>query len=161
MSKARLVITPAPSSTAPSPKSPATTAWPAPGSAPSWPATTSRAKPRSPPLPHPEDQPPRTPATVYTARPKTAPGTDRSTDTHDRVRTDRVSKAGSITLRHSGTLYRIGIGRTYTGTYVLALVQDLDIRIINAATGEILRELALDPTVIYQRTGRPPGPTPK
>jgi transposase InsO family protein len=99
-----------------------------------------------------------TPATIYTARPKTAPGTDRSTDTHDRVRADRVSKAGSITLRHGGTLYRIGIGRTYAGTYVLALVQDLDIRIINAATGEILRELVLDPTVIYQRTGRPPGP---
>lgn len=102
-----------------------------------------------------------TPATIYTARPKTTPGTDRSTDTHDRVRADRVSKAGSITLRHSGTLYRTGIGRTHAGTYVLALVQDLDIRVINAATGEILRELVLDPTVTYQRTGRPPGPTPK
>ncbi|MDB1090143.1 hypothetical protein PJ985_21540 [Streptomyces sp. ACA25] len=75
------------------------------------------------------------------------------------MRADRVSKAGSITLRHGGTLYRLGIGRTYAGTYVLALVQDRDIRIINAATGEILRELTLDPNVIYQRTGRPPGPT--
>lgn len=73
------------------------------------------------------------------------------------MRADRVSKAGSITLCRCGTLYRIGIGRTHAGTYVLAL----DIRIINAATGEILRELTLDPTVIYQRTGRPPGPTPK
>jgi hypothetical protein len=39
------------------------------------------------------------------------------------------------------------------------LVQDLDIRIINAATGELLRELVLDPTTRYQGTGRPPGPT--
>ena len=41
------------------------------------------------------------------------------------------------------------------------LVQDLDIRIIDAATGELLRELILDPTKRYQPTGRPPGPTPK
>jgi hypothetical protein len=52
----------------------------------------------------------------------------------------------------------MGIGRTYAGTYVLLLVQDLDIRIINAATGEFLRELTLDPTRNYQPTGRPPGP---
>jgi hypothetical protein len=41
------------------------------------------------------------------------------------------------------------------------LVQDLDITIIDAATGEILRELVLDPTKDYHGTGRPPGPTPK
>jgi len=99
-----------------------------------------------------------TPATIYSARPKAAPSTDRAGDTHDRVRTDRVSKAGSITLRHAGTLYRIGLGRTHAGTYVLALIQDLNIRVVNATTGEIIRELILDPTVIYQPTGRPPGP---
>ena len=102
-----------------------------------------------------------TPATAYNARPKATPGTDRTHDTHDRVRHDRVSRAGSITLRHDGQLYRIGIGKTYKGTYVLALIQDRDIRIINAATGEILRELTLDPTRLYQPTGRPPRPTRK
>jgi len=55
----------------------------------------------------------------------------------------------------------IGVGRTHTGTHVLVLVQDLDMRIINAATGELLRELVLNPTQRYQPTGRPPGPTPK
>ena len=40
------------------------------------------------------------------------------------------------------------------------LVQDLNIRIINAATGELLRELTLDPNRNYQPTGRPPGPAP-
>jgi transposase len=86
-----------------------------------------------------------------TRRPHTTPN----------VRHDRVSTAGTITLRHDGTLYRIGIGKTYARTYVLALVQDLDIRIIDAATGEILRDLTLDPTKIYQSTGRPPGPARK
>lgn len=99
-----------------------------------------------------------TPATLYTSRPKATPG-DRTDDTHDRIRRDRVDKSGKITLRHGGTLYSIGIGRTHARTRVIVLVQDLDIRIIDAATGELLRELVLDTTQRYQGTGRPPGPT--
>jgi transposase InsO family protein len=98
-----------------------------------------------------------TPATIYTARPKAAPG-NRAADTHDRVRRDRVDKAGKITLRYQGKLYSIGIGRTHARTHVIVLVQDRDIRVIDAATGELLRELVLDPTKRYQGTGRPPGP---
>jgi transposase InsO family protein len=97
-----------------------------------------------------------TPATVYQARLKAAPGT--RVDTHNRVRTDRVDQAGSVTLRVAGCLHHIGVGRTYTGTRVLVLIQDLHIRIINAATGELLRELTLDPTRDYQPTGAPKGP---
>ena len=101
-----------------------------------------------------------TPATVYTSRPKAAPENgSRINDTHDRVRQDRVDKAGKITLRHGGQLYSIGIGRTHARTRVTVLVQDLDIRIIDATTGELLRELTLDTTQRYQGTGRPPGPT--
>ena len=96
-----------------------------------------------------------TPATAYTARPKADPAT--RTDTHNRVRTDRIDQAGVITLRVAGRLHHIGVGRTYTGTRVLILVQDLHIRIINAATGELLRELTLDPTRDYQPTGAPKG----
>ena len=99
-----------------------------------------------------------TPAAAYTARPKAAPGADRSHETHDRVRTDKIDRVGTVTLRHNGRLHHIGVGRTHAGTYVRLLVQDLDITIINATTGEILRELTLDPTRDYQRTGRPPGP---
>jgi transposase InsO family protein len=102
-----------------------------------------------------------TPATAYTARPKATPDTDRSRDTHDRVRTDKIDKVGTVTLRHNGRLHHIGVGRTYAGTYVRLLVQDLDITIINATTGEILRELILDPTRDYQPTGAPKGPTRK
>ena len=100
-----------------------------------------------------------TPATAYTARPRAAPGT--TTATHERVRTDKIDKSGVVTLRHHGRLHHIGVGRTHTGTYVLLLVQDLDIRIINAATGALLRELTIDPARDYQPLGRPPGPAPK
>jgi hypothetical protein len=41
---------------------------------------------------------------------------------------------------------------------VLMLVEDLHVRIVNAATGELLRELTIDPSRDYQPTGRPPGP---
>ena len=102
-----------------------------------------------------------TPATTYTTRPKATPDADRAGDTHDRVRHDKISKAGSVTLRVAGRLRHIGIGRTYAGTYVILLVQDLDVRVVHAATGELLRELTIDPRRDYQPTGRPPGPTPK
>ena len=61
-------------------------------------------------------------------------------------------------LRYQGRLYSIGIGRTHARTHVIVLVQDLQIRIVDAATGELLRELTLDPSKRYQGTGRPPGP---
>ena len=99
-----------------------------------------------------------TPATASTARPKATPG-DRHDNTHNRVRRDRVDKTGKITLRYHGQLYPIGIGRTHTGTHLIVLVQDRNIRIVNAATGELLREIVPDPTKRYQGTGRPPGPT--
>ena len=102
-----------------------------------------------------------TPATVYQTRPKAVPGADRTGDTHDRVRHDTINKAGSVTLRVAGQLRHIGIGRTYAGTYVLLLVHDLHVRVINAATGQLLRQLTIDPRRDYQPTGRPPGPTPK
>ncbi|GGL16219.1 IS481 family transposase [Mangrovihabitans endophyticus] len=101
-----------------------------------------------------------TPATAYQARPKAAPGTSRTGDTHDRVRRDKISKAGTVTLRVAGRLRHIGIGKTYAGTYVLLLVHNLNIRVINAATGTLLRALTINPDRDYQPTGRPPGPTP-
>jgi transposase InsO family protein len=97
------------------------------------------------------------PATAYAARPKATPG-DRGTDTHDRVRTDRIDTTGTVTLRHGGRLYHIGIGRAHARTHVLLLVQDLHVRVIDAATGELLRDLTLDPDRNYQPTGKPRTP---
>jgi transposase InsO family protein len=102
-----------------------------------------------------------TPATIYTTLRKATPSTDRSRDTHDRVRHDKIDKAGSVTLRVAGQLRHIGVGRTYARTDVILLVQDLHVTVVNAATGEILRDLIIDPRRDYQPTGRPPGPTKK
>jgi len=99
----------------------------------------------------------QTPAAAYTARPKAAPG-NRDADSHDRVRTDKVWAVRTVTLRHAGKLHHIGIGREHAGQPVLLLIQDLHIRIIHATTGELLRELTLNPDRDYQPTGRPPGP---
>jgi hypothetical protein len=72
------------------------------------------------------------------------------------VRHDTIDAAGVITIRYNSRLHHIGVGRT--GTRVLVLIQDLHIRIINAATGELLRQLTLDPTRDYQPTRRPQRP---
>ena len=100
-----------------------------------------------------------TPAARYDTMPKALPGESRDPDTHDRIRHDRVDKAGSVTLRHGGRLHHIGIGRTYEGTCVILLIQDLQIRVVNPITGALLRELTLNPHIDYQPTGAPKGPT--
>lgn len=100
-----------------------------------------------------------TPAVIYTSRPKADPAT--RIDTHNRVRTDRVDQAGAVTLRVNGRLHHIGIGRHHYRTRVLILTHDHRITVINAATGEVLRDFTLDPTRDYQPTGAPKGPKPK
>lgn len=101
----------------------------------------------------------RTPAVVYNLLPKTGP--TGTTTSHHRIRHDRVDKTGSVTVRHNGRLHHLGIGRAHTGTEVVMLINNLDIRVIAATTGELLRHLTLDPTRDYQPTGRPPGPPPR
>jgi transposase InsO family protein len=91
-----------------------------------------------------------TPAALYEALPKALPTESRDADTHDRVRVDKVSKTGNVTLRVHGKLRHIGIGRTHKGTHVLMLTQDLEVRIVNAITGELIRELTIDLTRDYQ-----------
>ena len=98
-----------------------------------------------------------TPATAYLARPKASPGADAS-DPHDRVRRDRVDKAGTVTLRVHGKLHHIGVGRIHSGTHVIMLVHELHVRVVQAATGELLRDFTLNPTRDYQATGAPKGP---
>jgi hypothetical protein len=102
-----------------------------------------------------------TPAARYQSLPKAVPTATRDADTHDRIRHDRIDKTGCVTLRVAGKLRHIGIGRTHAGTHVILLVHDLDVRVIDAITGELLRELTIDPNRDYHGTGRPPGPTPK
>jgi hypothetical protein len=96
-----------------------------------------------------------TPATAYHALPKALPATSRDT----RIRHDRIDESGGLTLRHAGRLHHIGIGRTHARTHIILLIDDLHVRVINAATGELLRELTIDPTRDYQPQSKNP-PTP-
>jgi transposase InsO family protein len=106
----------------------------------------------------------RTPLAAYLARPKVTPTTSTPVISPDaRVRRDRVDTSGVVTLRYHGRLHHIGIGRTHARTHVLLLIQDRDIRVINEHTGELLRELTLDPTRDYQPRNQPrtaKGPNP-
>nr|WP_255670325.1 IS481 family transposase [Aeromicrobium wangtongii] len=102
-----------------------------------------------------------TPAVLFTTMPKALPGTSRDADTHERVRHDRVDESGKVTLRVNGRMHHIGLGRTHWRTHVIILSQDLHVRVVNAITGELIRELTIDPDRDYQPTGRPSGPAPK
>jgi transposase InsO family protein len=99
-----------------------------------------------------------TPAARYHALPKAEPTSGgRDHDDHSRVRRDRVDKTSTVTLRVHGKIRHIGIGRAHARTHVLILANDLDIAIINAATGELLRELTINLARDYQpRTTRNP-----
>jgi transposase InsO family protein len=101
-----------------------------------------------------------TPAAAYLARPKAIPG-DRASDANSRIRRDRVDEGGSISLRIHGRMVHIGVGRTLATTPVLLLIHDLEVRVVHAATGELIRSLTVDPTRSYQGTGAPKGPTRK
>jgi transposase InsO family protein len=91
-----------------------------------------------------------TPSTRYRALPKAHPAADHDNISHDRVRRDRVDKNGTITLRVASRLRHIPLGRAHARTRILALIRDLDVSIINATTGELLRELTIDLERDYQ-----------
>jgi transposase InsO family protein len=90
-----------------------------------------------------------TPAAAYQRLPKAGP-TGPGADTHHRVRHDHIDTNGTVSLRRAGRMHHIGLGRPLAGTPIILLAADLDIRVIHATTGEILRHLTLDPTRDYQ-----------
>ena len=50
----------------------------------------------------------------------------------------------------SGGPLGIGIGRKHAHTQILMIINNLNIRIINPTTGELLRQLTLNPDRDYQ-----------
>jgi transposase InsO family protein len=93
----------------------------------------------------------RTPQAAWHARPRAIPTRQGiRISEHFRVRRDRVDTDGKLTLRHNSRLHHIGIGRRWSGTKVLILARDLELRIITQDNGELIRELTLDPARDYQ-----------
>jgi transposase InsO family protein len=101
-----------------------------------------------------------TPIQAYIRRPKATP-TGYVIPAHCRVRTDVIDAAGVITLRYNSRLHHIGLGRQRTGTKVTVLIDDLDIRVLDRNTGQLIRKLVLDPTRDYQPRGVKCGNSPE
>ena len=64
-----------------------------------------------------------------------------------------MDRTGKVSLRYDSKLYKIGLGRAYTGRAVKLLIADRSIRVIDLQ-GELIRELTLDPARLYQPLGR-------
>ncbi len=97
-----------------------------------------------------------TPAQAYTARAKASP--DHNRGGHFRIRDDKVYANGQVTLRRGGRMHHIGLGKEHAGQPVRMLIHDLHILVVHRDTGEILRELILDPDKNHQPRRLPPGP---
>jgi transposase InsO family protein len=90
----------------------------------------------------------RTPLAAFHGRLKAGPVVDRRPG-HFRVREDRVSKSGNVTVRYLSRLRHIGVGRAYEGERVKLLIADDRVRVVRA-DGSLLRELVIDPARDYQ-----------
>ena len=95
------------------------------------------------------------PAAAWAGRPKALPARQGiQISEHFRVRKDRVDRDGKLTLRHASRLHHIGIGHRYSGTRVLMLIHERNIRVITEDTGQLIRQLVLDTTRDYQPQAR-------
>ena len=89
------------------------------------------------------------PAAIYHTLPKAQPAQDGQPSPW-RIRHDRIDATGTVTIRHNSRLHHIGIGRRHAHTEILMIINNLNIRIINPTTGELLRQLTLNPDRDYQ-----------
>ena len=93
-----------------------------------------------------------TPLQAYSSKLKARPA-GAAAKAYFRVRSDRVDKAGKVSLRYDSRLYKIGLGRAYKGRQIKLLIADRDIRVIDT-DGQLIRELTLDPSRNYQPISR-------
>jgi transposase InsO family protein len=91
----------------------------------------------------------RTPADAFAARERAYPSGARVDCAGYRVRHDKVSRSGNVTLRYRSRLHHIGVGHAYVGWRVILLVAGREVRILTLE-GDQLRRLVLDPSVDYQ-----------
>ena len=91
----------------------------------------------------------RPPIEAFEARERAYPIGPRIEAAGYRVRHDRVSKAGNVTIRHKSRLHHIGLGAAYKGWRVVLLVAGLEVRILDLE-GNQIRRVKVDPTRDYQ-----------
>lgn len=103
----------------------------------------------------------RTPAAVYAALPKAEPARSSPTG-HYRLRYDRVSADGKVSIRRAGRMHHLGLGVANARKRVLAISDDTTITVIELLTGEVLSTHNIEPGKSYWRNqqrapGRWPG----
>ena len=84
-----------------------------------------------------------TPLETFGARERAKPTGPRIDSAGYRVRNDKVSRNGTVTLRYRGRLHHLGVGRAYAGWRVVLLVAGREIRILGT-DGSPLRQITLD-----------------
>lgn len=100
------------------------------------------------------------PAIAYKRLPKDQPHEDGAGN-HYRIRHDRIDQTGTVSLRRAGRMHHISLGRPLKGTPVVLIIDDLDIRVLNKTTGELIRHFQLNPNTGYQprfKTNETPEP---
>jgi len=90
-----------------------------------------------------------TPDVAYNRLPKDVPH-NTGAGNHYRIRHDRIDKTGTVSLRRAGRMHHISLGRPLKDTPVILIIDDLDIRVVNKTTGELIRHLKLNPNIGYQ-----------
>lgn len=86
---------------------------------------------------------------MFAARERAYPRRPTIDCTGYRVRHDKISRNGNVTLRHKGRLHHIYVGAAFKGWRVVLLVAGLEVRILSL-DGTQLRRLKLDPAKDYQ-----------
>jgi transposase InsO family protein len=84
-----------------------------------------------------------TPVTAYHATIKAEPRTAGVT-AHYRTRVDTVDKFGKLTLRRAGMVHHLGVGIKHARTPILMLIDETDVMVTHALTGEILSTHVID-----------------
>lgn len=98
----------------------------------------------------------RTPLQAYNTRIKARPTRAGALPaTHFRVRQDKVDSKGKVTMRYHSRLHHTGVGRAHKNHPIKLLIADRDIRIIDQQTGQLIRELTLNPNRDYQPINQP------
>lgn len=85
----------------------------------------------------------KTPQNAYESTPKAIPEGEGVT-AHYRVRFDTVDKFGKLTLRRAGRVHHLGIGIIHARTAVMILVDETDVTVTNARSGEVLSTHLID-----------------
>lgn len=66
-------------------------------------------------------------------------------------RYDTIDHDGKISLRHSGRMLHLGIGRTHARVEIICLIHNNEAIISTRETGEIITEFTLNPAHGYLR----------